>query len=56
MLDTEKAKFILNDPEYKEAWIYWNRKPMETSDRDFALAMDWSEALLCLSAATEVKS
>ena len=52
MTNTEHAKSVLNDPERKTAWLQWNHKPMEISDKEFELAMDWAEALLCLSAAS----
>ena len=45
----DDAKALLNDPEYVAAYAQWNRKPMETSDKDFTKAMDWAEALLILS-------
>ena len=48
-MPTETAKNILNNPKYVAAYAKWNRKPMETSDNDFNLAMDWTEALLSLS-------
>ena len=51
MTNTEHAKSVLNNPDLKAAWLQWSRKPMETSDKDFEKAMDWAEALLCLSAA-----
>ena len=49
MTNIEQAKALLNDPETKAAWLQWSRKPMETSDKDFKKAMDWCEAVLCVS-------
>ena len=48
-MPTETAKSILNNTKYVSAFAKWSRKPMETSEEDFNLAMDWSEALLSIS-------
>ncbi len=52
-IEIRKAKALINNPEYVAAYAQWNRKPMETSDKDFEKAMDWIETVFALSAADQ---
>lgn len=44
-----EAKQILNDSKYVAAYAQFVRKPMDTYDATYKLAVDWMEATLTLS-------
>tara|TARA_B100000900_G_C20360099_1_gene625958 strand:+ start:479 stop:640 length:162 start_codon:yes stop_codon:yes gene_type:complete len=49
-MNTTTAHAIINDQDYIQAFLHYRRKPMETNDDTFRLAMDWCQAQLTLSA------
>ena len=42
------AQRIVDNPKAVAAFSYWSRRPMETDDATFQLAMDFAQALLVL--------